>query len=442
MRSYPPIFFLTMFQLCVNIRVAHSESLNNVPEFPPKRLSGNQNFPTGHLQPFGYQRAPDGPVKEYKPVLRPEVFWQEYVNRSIPLILLQGIGDSPALSTWTDHYLEKNYGNLDVLVELKEENRSHSTRRMNMGDFLAHYKEDDIYVVTVLPDPMRREIQVPSCLLCGSFLDYIHETNFWMSSGGTRSVIHYDADHNLHCLVAGRKDFIMIEEKYYGDLYFFEKKPDSGSSFSGIDPNKIDLKKYPNVANVPWTYATLMPGDCIYIPAEYIHQVRSYNRTISATILFTSGPSPLAPFDPKGCEKETFDYTALSEVNVHWTYNKGDALIEMGFMNIEVLRHSILNTMRERNAENFTKDIFIEFWNQHQEETIENEEDNREKYPGAIFDWLDTQGKGIITKDEVIHFSKETLKKLARLIDPPHGPLADKKQDSVSVNEQMAHKEL
>ena len=44
-----------------------------------------------------------------------------------------------------------------------------------------------------------------------------------MSSGGTRSVIHYDADHNLHCLVAGRKDFIMIEKKYYEDLYFLEK---------------------------------------------------------------------------------------------------------------------------------------------------------------------------------------------------------------------------
>ena len=65
--------------------------------------------------------------------------------------------------------------------------------------------------------------QVPNCLLCGSFLDYVHETNFWMSSGGTRSVIHYDADHNLHCLVAGRKDFIMIERKHYKDLYFIEK---------------------------------------------------------------------------------------------------------------------------------------------------------------------------------------------------------------------------
>ena len=65
--------------------------------------------------------------------------------------------------------------------------------------------------------------QVPPCLLCGTFLDYVHETNFWMSSGGTRSVIHYDADHNLHCLVAGRKDFMMIEKQYYKDLYFLEK---------------------------------------------------------------------------------------------------------------------------------------------------------------------------------------------------------------------------
>lgn len=65
--------------------------------------------------------------------------------------------------------------------------------------------------------------QVPSCLLCGSFLDYVHETNFWMSSGGTRSVVHFDADHNLHCMVAGRKDFIMIEKKYYTDLYFIEQ---------------------------------------------------------------------------------------------------------------------------------------------------------------------------------------------------------------------------
>ena len=41
----------------------------------------------------------------------------------------------------------------------------------------------------------------------------------------------------------------------------------SGSGYSEIDPNKINLHDYPNVAKVPWTYATVLPGDCIYIPS-------------------------------------------------------------------------------------------------------------------------------------------------------------------------------
>ena len=60
-------------------------------------------------------------------------------------------------------------------------------------------------------------------MLCGTFVDFIHETNFWMSSGGTRSVIHYDADHNIHCLITGRKDFMLVEKKYGEDLYLLEK---------------------------------------------------------------------------------------------------------------------------------------------------------------------------------------------------------------------------
>lgn len=50
--------------------------------------------------------------------------------------------------------------------------------------------------------------------MCGTFKDFLHELNFWMSSGGTRSVIHFDADHNVHCLIAGRKDFVMINQEF------------------------------------------------------------------------------------------------------------------------------------------------------------------------------------------------------------------------------------
>ena len=67
-------------------------------------------------------------------------------------------------------------------------------------------------------------VKVPRCLLCGTFLKFIHELNFWMSSGGTRSVIHYDADHNIHCLVAGRKDFMMMDKaENVENLYMVDK---------------------------------------------------------------------------------------------------------------------------------------------------------------------------------------------------------------------------
>ena len=63
---------------------------------------------------------------------------------------------------------------------------------------------------------------VPS-VMCGTFKNFTHESNLWISNGGTRSVIHYDADHNLHCMIAGRKDFMMVENKYSEDLYFGPK---------------------------------------------------------------------------------------------------------------------------------------------------------------------------------------------------------------------------
>lgn len=264
-----------------------------------------------------------------------------------------------------------------------------------------------------------------------------------MSSGGTRSVIHYDADHNLHCLVAGRKDFIMMEKKYYTDLYFLEKNQHSGSGFSEVDPNKINLFENPSVANVPWTYATLLPGDCIYIPAEYIHQVRSYNRTISATILFTPGPLVGAPFEPTGCDREHFEYTPLSELKVHWTYNKGDRLIEMGYMNVEVLRYSILATMMEKNEDVLTKYSFLDLWQQQEDREGDHDKDKLSEEPFKIFhQLLDTEGKGFLTKQDILGISRENLKKVARLLDPPHGPVVKEEEGNDLYDDTGSHEEL
>ena len=190
-------------------------------------------------------------------------------------------------------------------------------------------------------------------------------------------------------------------------------------------------------------FSTLFSPLIFVIPTEYIHQVRSYNRTISATILFTSGPLVGAPFEPNGCDREVFEYTPLSNLTVHWTYNKGDKIIEMGYMNVEVLRYSILATMQERNEDILTKDAFADFWQQHEDKGSEHSKDDLSEDPRRIFDeYLDTEGKGILTKQDILNVSQENLKTIARLIDPPHGPAAND-EETVGLDDKLAaHEEL
>ena len=51
------------------------------------------------------------------------------------------------------------------------------------------------------------------------------------SSGGTRSVLHTDAYDNLHCVVSGVKEFLIIEPQYIDTI-----GPEHGSQgFYNID---------------------------------------------------------------------------------------------------------------------------------------------------------------------------------------------------------------
>ena len=70
-------------------------------------------------------------------------------------------------------------------------------------------------------------------------------------------------------------------------------------------------------------------------------------------MLFTEDPD--GTFSREGCDKATFQYTPLSKVRVHWTYNKGDRVIEMGYMNVEMLRLSVTNALTEFNTDKVTR---------------------------------------------------------------------------------------
>lgn len=152
------LFFLTLLGKLKSSLGSQSDAFI---EFPPKfDPNSDPNIPTGHLKPFGHQRPPDGPVTEYTTALHPVELWEKHVSQNQPAVFRQAIAKSSALSRWSDDYLKEHYGDLDVLIELKKENRSFSAHRTTLSTFIDNYKAKDIYVVTVLPDPMRKEVQV------------------------------------------------------------------------------------------------------------------------------------------------------------------------------------------------------------------------------------------------------------------------------------------
>ena len=52
------------------------------------------------------------------------------------------------------------------------------------------------------------------------------------------------------------------------------------------DVDAVDLVRYPALAAVEHWTAALAPGDCIYIPAGWYHQVRSARpRSLAVTVL-------------------------------------------------------------------------------------------------------------------------------------------------------------
>ncbi len=130
-------------------------------EFPPKYVDDPlSDLPAGHLKAFGYHRPPDGPVADENGFLHPKIFWEKYVSVHKPMVFRKAISDSPAIAKWTDQYLAETFGDLDLLLEVKRENRTTQPQRANVRSFIERYTNEDIYAVTVLPDPMRAEVQV------------------------------------------------------------------------------------------------------------------------------------------------------------------------------------------------------------------------------------------------------------------------------------------
>ena len=102
--------------------------------------------------------------------------------------------------------------------------------------------------------------------------------------GAVRTQTHNDRDHNLACVIAGRRRFVLFPPTEVANLYV--GPPDNPPPLSLVDPEAPDLARFPRyrdayaAAQVAW----LEPGDALFVPKYWRHHVTSlepYNAMVN-----------------------------------------------------------------------------------------------------------------------------------------------------------------
>ncbi|XP_002737509.2 uncharacterized protein LOC100370566 [Saccoglossus kowalevskii] len=233
----------------------------------------------GHLEHFGSHRQPLEGIDVVETKLNSSVFYTNYVQKSKPLLIKGGGVRWPATELWKDEeYLIENFGEEVFRVDLRKVWDDEHPPRMNMflKDFLKTYKEKAIYLDSPFPSSeLLHDAYIPSVLECSEFSSKIESANLLFSSGNTSYVLHQDGYENIITLVAGKKKFFLAHPRDSHKLYANQFTTLPG--LSPVLPDKVDMEKFPLVADLEYYEVEMEAGDQLYVPMFWWHQVRSFN---------------------------------------------------------------------------------------------------------------------------------------------------------------------
>jgi hypothetical protein len=98
----------------------------------------------------------------------------------------------------------------------------------------------------------------------------------WLG-GPVKTQIHNDRDHNLCCVIAGRRRFVLFPPDQVANLYIGPL--DSPPPLSFVDPEAPDFAAFPRFRNAleAARVAHLGPGDALLMPRYWWHHVTSHD---------------------------------------------------------------------------------------------------------------------------------------------------------------------
>ena len=195
--------------------------------------------------------------------------------------VFRGMGTTWNASNWVNRTsFVQRFGHEMFNVELRKEqfrngsNEPTTKRKMTLKTFLQQHQQEDLYLDAPLTgSTLLHDLPLPKVLQCDALSQTINSVNFLYSSGQTSSYLHQDGYQNLLTVHAGIKTVLLAPPSSSTLLYANEFTLLPG--LSPVNPDEVNLTRYPLVAQVKFWKVVLHQGDSLYIPQYYWHHVIS-----------------------------------------------------------------------------------------------------------------------------------------------------------------------
>ncbi|KFI05993.1 cupin-like domain-containing protein [Massilia sp. BSC265] len=103
---------------------------------------------------------------------------------------------------------------------------------------------------------------------------------FWLGPTGTVTPLHCDFDDNIFAQIWGTKRIFLAPPHHDEFLYVREANPVLFGS--PVDPEAPDVERFPLARRASLIECIVKPGELLYVPAGWYHQVRALSFSLSS----------------------------------------------------------------------------------------------------------------------------------------------------------------
>jgi Family of unknown function (DUF6065)/Cupin-like domain len=223
-------------------------------------------------------------------------FLERYYAQNRPVILAGEMADWPALARWTPQYLRDVVGAAPVQYQGERSKNAHfemekdrHLRTMPFDRFIdmitAGATGNDAYI-TAYNSASNAAALAPLYRDLGT-LDKFLAPNpdapsgmMWIGPAGTITSLHHDLTNNLIAQIVGRKRFKVVPAAHTGKVYNHRH---IFSEIVDLEDPALDRARFPQLAGARIYDVVLEPGEMIFMPLGWWHQVRALDFSVTVT---------------------------------------------------------------------------------------------------------------------------------------------------------------